>query len=105
MKYSVNYRLQMEAKTRQKYYSEYLRKNQQLVLQSNLSNADTEGKERSDLIRVACPLSLSPIPLPFFPLSLSPIPLPFFPSSLSPIPYPLPLSTPATQAIIREVSV
>ena len=37
----------MEAKTRQKYYSEYLQKNQQLVLQSNLSNADTERTKRS----------------------------------------------------------
>ena len=29
------------------------------------------------------------------------IPLSFFPSSLSPIPYPLPLSTPATQAMVN----
>ena len=44
----------MEAKTRQKYYSGDLQKKQQLVqlvLQSSLSNADTEGKERSVRIR------------------------------------------------------
>ena len=31
MKYSVNYRLKMEARIRQKYYSEYLQKKQQFV--------------------------------------------------------------------------
>ena len=41
----------MEAKTRQKYYSGDLQKTQQLVLQSSLSNADTEEKERSVRIR------------------------------------------------------
>ena len=55
MKYSVNYRLKMEAKTRQKYYSEYLRKNQQLVLQSNLSNTDTlKGRSEVSVLE-RCP--------------------------------------------------
>ena len=39
----------MEAKTRQKYYSGDLQKNQQLVLQSNLSNVDTEGVRIKDV--------------------------------------------------------